>query len=86
MNSVKDLIEDTGSEFNGEWLFSSFDGVSNSESGCVLIALNVGRVSIELDDFTDQLVISDLDQLVHLRACHSFCDDQGSRHFEDLTE
>jgi hypothetical protein len=33
LNSVEDLIEDTWTEFDSEWLFSSFDGITDSEAG-----------------------------------------------------
>lgn len=33
LNTVKDLVEDTGAEFDSKRLFSSFDGISDSETG-----------------------------------------------------
>ena len=33
LNTVKDLIEDTGTEFDGEGLFGSFDWISYSKAG-----------------------------------------------------
>ena len=41
----------------------------------ILVALNGGGVALELDNFTDQLVPADLDELVHLGARHVFSDD-----------
>jgi hypothetical protein len=33
LNTVKDLIEDTRAEFDGEWLFGSFDWIADGQTG-----------------------------------------------------
>lgn len=33
LNSVENLIEDTGAQLDREWLFGSFNRITNSESG-----------------------------------------------------
>jgi hypothetical protein len=35
LNSVENFIEDAGTEFNGEGLFGSLDGVTDGETGCM---------------------------------------------------
>lgn len=37
---------------------------------CVFVALNIGRVSIQLNDLADQFVIAHFDKLVHFGSCH----------------
>ena len=41
----------------------------------ILVALDGGCVSLELDDLTNELVPADLDQLVHFGAGHILGDD-----------
>lgn len=41
LNTVEDLIEDTGTKFDCEGLFSSFDGVSDSKSSWIKKQLQV---------------------------------------------
>jgi len=36
--------------------------------------LDEGTVSVKLDDFSDELVVSNLDQFVHLGASHALSD------------
>lgn len=47
----------------------------------IFVALDVGGVSIEFDDFSDQFVVADLDELVHLGSAHAFCDDHWMRSY-----
>ena len=68
----------TWTEFDREGTASSEDGIADSEARGVLVTLNGGSVTFELDDLADQLVPADLDQLVHFGATHVFCDDEGS--------
>lgn len=42
---------------------------------CILVALNIGGVTVQLDDFADQFVVADFDQLVHLGSGHSLGND-----------
>jgi hypothetical protein len=37
--------------------------------------LDIGGVSVELDDLSDELVIADLDELIHLGSSHALSDD-----------
>lgn len=98
LDPVKDLIKDTRSEFDRERLFGSFNWIPDGQSCCIssnltriLVALNIGGISIQLDDLPNQLVVADLHQLVHLGTSHSLghnhCIDYSvtwAGHLEDL--
>ena len=48
--------------------------------------LNGGKVSLEPDDFADQLVVADPDELVHGRAGHLHGRDDGTGDGVDVAE
>ena len=50
------------------------DRLSSEKVTGVLITLDEGTVSVKLDDFSDELVVSNLDQFVHLGASHALSD------------
>lgn len=46
--------------------------------------LDCGTVTFKPDDFSDQVVCSYSDQLVHSRSRHIVSNDNGSGHFADI--
>ena len=75
----------TWSEFDGEGSLGPEYGVADSEARCIFVALEGSSAAFELDNFTDEFVPSDLDQLVHLGAAHVLGDHEGASDLEDLS-
>jgi len=75
----------TWAEFDREGSTGSQDGVTDGEAGGIFVALQGGSIVFELNDFADQLVPADFDQLVHLGAAHVLSDDKGTSDLEDFT-
>jgi hypothetical protein len=75
----------TWSEFDWEWVSCLDNRVTNSESWRIFVALNWGGVTFELNDFTDELVPTNLDKFVHFGAAHIFCNDKGASNLVDTS-
>ena len=80
------MLEDTGSEADGEGLFGSHDRVADSQAGGVFVTLDGSTVAIQLDDFTDELLPTDLDEFIHLGSHHLVGNDERTSHFEHTAE
>jgi hypothetical protein len=65
LDTVENCFQNTWSKFDRKRLTSSQDWITISESRCVLIALDGGSISLKLNDLTDKLVPTDLNELVH---------------------
>jgi len=65
LDTIENCFQNTWSKFDRKRLTSSQDWITISESRCVLIALDGGSISLELNDLTDKLVPTDLNELVH---------------------
>jgi len=65
LDTIENCFQNTWSKFDRKRLTSSQDWITISESRCVLIALDGGSISLKLNDLTDKLVPTDLNELVH---------------------
>jgi hypothetical protein len=75
LNSVENSLQYTWSELHRQWAASSQDWITGGQSRGILVALDGRGVTLKFDDFSDQLVPADLDELVHFCSRHVFADD-----------
>lgn len=59
LNTVENFVQNTRSQLNRQGGFGSHDGVSDRDTSSVFVALNRSVVSVQLNDFSDQLFPSD---------------------------
>lgn len=83
LDTIENFFQDTWGESDGEGVLGSEDWISDSKTGGILVALNGSLVSIQLNNFSDQLVPTDLDQFVHLGSDHLVSNDQWTSDLED---
>lgn len=83
LDTIENGVHDTRAQFDGKRLFLTEDGISNSKSTSILVDLNRGGVAFQLNDLSDQLGVSNTDQLVHGSSTHVVSDNQRSRDLED---
>ena len=80
LDPVEDVAHHAGAEFHGERLTRADHGIAHGEAGGFLVTPDRGRLALESDDLTDQLVAAHAHQLVHRRAVHLVRDHDGSGH------
>lgn len=83
LNSIKNRLENSRTELDGKGLVGTENGVTNSETGSIFVALDRGSVAFQLDDLSDQLIPSNLNCLVHLGSAHVVGHDKGTSNFVD---
>mmetsp|Transcript_3989 Transcript_3989/g.6287 ORF Transcript_3989/g.6287 Transcript_3989/m.6287 type:complete len:458 (+) Transcript_3989:607-1980(+) len=83
LNTIENGSHDTGTEFDGQRLLLTEDGISDSQTRSILVHLNGSGVTFKLDDFSNQLGVSDTDKFVHGRSTHAIGDDQRTRDLKD---
>src|SRR5207245_2117873 len=70
LEPVKDGAHHPRSKRRGQGLSSSNHRLPRTEAGRRLVHLTEGDLTCKLDHLTNQLLLSDLDDLVHLRGRH----------------
>jgi len=83
LDTVENGSHNSGAELHGKRLALTEDGVSDGQTGGILVDLDGGGVALELDDLSDELGVSDTDKLVHRCSAHAVSDDQRSGDLED---
>ena len=82
LDTIEDVGHDAGSKFDGKRISSSQNGITNSKTSCLLVALNGGGIAFQFDDFTNKFVETDSNEFVHGGTGHVIGDDQRSRDFQ----
>jgi hypothetical protein len=85
-NSLVDVLHQTRSKLDTQRLSRPQNGIPNSYSTSLLVNLDRASILLNPDDFTDELVVSNTNQLVHGSSAHLRGDDDGSRDTVDDTE
>mmetsp|Transcript_6822 Transcript_6822/g.15460 ORF Transcript_6822/g.15460 Transcript_6822/m.15460 type:complete len:464 (-) Transcript_6822:24-1415(-) len=85
LDTIENTFHDTGTEFDRKRLLLSEDGVTDGQTGGIFVNLDGSCISFELDNFSDQLLVTNTHQLVHSSTAHSLGDDQRARHLEDVS-
>jgi hypothetical protein len=83
LDSIKDRVHDAGTEFDGERGLLAEDGISDRQSRRIFVDLNRGRVALELDDFSNELGMTNPDEFVHGGSAHAIGNDERSGDLED---
>ena len=74
LDSVVNGSQKSGTELNGKRPTGVGNRLSGFDTGCILVNLDDGVVADDLDDLSHQLLIPDVNDIVHLRGdtdgCH----------------
>jgi hypothetical protein len=65
LDTVKYIVHDSWSQFYTQRCFTSLDWITHSQPTGILIGLDGGSVSLQLDDLSYELAVSYTDDLVH---------------------
>lgn len=83
LDTIVDGLHETGTELDGERLAGTDDRVANSNASGFLVDLDGGLVGVDTNDFTNELLVADLAQLVHGATDHVLGDNDGTGNGED---
>ena len=83
LDPVEEAPQDARPQFHREGSAGAGYLFPGGEPGGILINLEVGQVSVELDGFSHEMLGTDADHLVHLAAAHSLGNDQGAGNVAD---
>src|SRR5690606_27651993 len=70
LDAVEDAVEHAGAKLDSERQPGGDDLLTNGEAARVLVDLDEGRVAVEADDLTDELLLADPDDVEHPGAHH----------------
>mmetsp|Transcript_12503 Transcript_12503/g.31473 ORF Transcript_12503/g.31473 Transcript_12503/m.31473 type:complete len:456 (+) Transcript_12503:618-1985(+) len=85
LDTIENTSHDTGTKFDGKRLLLSEDGITNGQTRGILVNLNGGSVSFELNDFSDELLVTNTHEFVHSSTTHTLGDNQRTRHLKDVS-
>ncbi|KAH3688469.1 hypothetical protein WICPIJ_000608 [Wickerhamomyces pijperi] len=61
LDTIVDSLHQTWTQFNRQWLTGSQDWITNSDTCGFFVNLDGGLVLVDSDNFTDQIVVANLD-------------------------
>mmetsp|Transcript_32161 Transcript_32161/g.48204 ORF Transcript_32161/g.48204 Transcript_32161/m.48204 type:complete len:209 (+) Transcript_32161:1428-2054(+) len=83
LNPIKNRPHNPGTQLHTQRLLLPQHRIPHRQPRSVLIHLNRGSVPLKLDDFSDELGVSDADEFVHGGSGHVVGDYEGAGDFED---
>ena len=78
LDTVKNVVDDTRSEKNGDGIAGAGDSLSRTESCSLLKNLDSSHALFQSDNFTDKIVLSDIDHLRNLKSGIAFQINDGT--------
>mmetsp|Transcript_22768 Transcript_22768/g.37711 ORF Transcript_22768/g.37711 Transcript_22768/m.37711 type:complete len:452 (-) Transcript_22768:29-1384(-) len=85
LDTIENGSHNTRTKFDGKRLLLTEHGVTNGKTGGILVNLDGGSVSLELNNLSDKLGVTDTNELVHSSSGHTIGNYQRSRDLVDKT-
>ena len=72
LNSVEDICQDARGKGDRHWSSGSGYDLARADTGRLLVNLNDRVIGFQTDDLADEVVLADIDHLIHCEARISF--------------
>jgi len=83
LNAVVNGADESRSQFNGQRNIHGFNRLARAKSRSLFVNLDGSLISVDLDDFTDQTLFADTNDVKHIGVTHARRDNQRSCYFFD---
>mmetsp|Transcript_10427 Transcript_10427/g.14587 ORF Transcript_10427/g.14587 Transcript_10427/m.14587 type:complete len:211 (+) Transcript_10427:1303-1935(+) len=83
LDTIKNGSHNTRTKLYRKRLLFTKNGITDSKTGGILVHLDGGGVTLELNNFSYKLGVSDTDKLVHCCSRHTISNNEGTGHLED---